>query len=781
MDNEETALGGSGWDEFVSSANELIDSGDLDRLENDYKRKVACYLEEARRELFADTDKWAGLVVEGLSSNLTFHMHKDRISDWMAEAEKDASETLKTIWTNDELAVKQRIRAFCELLPDDRDLDGKGTRTNIASVLLMGLNVERYPPYRIQLSKTLYECTGYDPPKGDADEAALYNHFLNFLDQLIKESRTKGVHLRHRLDAQGVAWQSQKGPQPFALPKLDSPQPPPFDLHQKDWKEFAQLTNELFETGLLDEKEIKPKFEVARKFARAREAVRDNTKDWLCLTKAAVKAAAKEKLVFSMSQTKFYDWIDSSQEEALQVLEAIWKEDDLQVDQRIHAFCERFPKEVVGGGAGTRMSVTAQLLMGLGAKKYPPYAKKRFENAYKSTGYDMPDRDADEAAQYTHFLGFLDRFIEEAQTHGVILRHRLDAHVLVWLFDEEDALPKLGSRSPEPKTLRELADESLLSIEFLEEIETLLEDKRQVIFQGPPGTGKTYVAQALAKCLAGSEDRFTLVQLHPSYAYEDFVRGFRPKITENGQAGFELQDGPLLRAAGKAKADAEVDPDAKHFLIIDEINRGNLAKVLGELYFLLEYRDKKISLQYQREAGETFFLPENLYIIGTMNTADRSIALVDLALRRRFYFIEFHPDDEPVKSVLGKWLKHKKLDNMEWIADVVDEANRLLKDDRHAAIGPSYFMKERLDKRIVERIWEHSVLPYIEERLFGDDNRIEQFNLRTLCNNVAPHVTWNDSDRKMDEEATDEKDGVNSATDQPERVPGEQPDPTNGG
>ena len=82
----------------------------------------------------------------------------------------------------------------------------------------------------------------------------------------------------------------------------------------------------------------------------------------------------------------------------------------------------------------------------------------------------------------------------------------------------------------------------------------------------------------------------------------------------------------------------------KHFLIIDEINRGNIAKVFGELYFLLEYRDKEISLLYQREPGETFSLPENLYIIGTMNTADRSIALVDLALRRRFYFVEFHPD-----------------------------------------------------------------------------------------------------------------------------------------
>ena len=127
-----------------------------------------------------------------------------------------------------------------------------------------------------------------------------------------------------------------------------------------------------------------------------------------------------------------------------------------------------------------------------------------------------------------------------------------------------------------------------LTPEFLREIETLLYDKRQVIFQGPPGTGKTYVAQALAEHLAGSKDRVTLVQLHPSYAYEDFVQGFRPTL-EDRQPGFQLKDGPLLRAAERA----ESEPNAKHFLVIDEINRGNPAKVFGELYFLLEYRDRQ--------------------------------------------------------------------------------------------------------------------------------------------------------------------------------------------
>ena len=273
--------------------------------------------------------------------------------------------------------------------------------------------------------------------------------------------------------------------------------------------------------------------------------------------------------------------------------------------------------------------------------------------------------------------------------------------------------------------LATLAKDLYLDAPFLEEIDALLKDKRQVIFQGPPGTGKTYVARALAQHLAGADDRVTLVQFHPSYAYEDFVQGFRPTLLGNKQAGFKLKCGPLLRAARRA----EVEPEAKHFLVIDEINRGNLAKALGELYFLLEYRDSEISLQY---SDEPFRLPGNLYIIGTMNTADRSIALVDLALRRRFYFVEFHPDEPHFKGLLRRYLE-ANAPGMEWVAEVVDQANDALRNDREAAIGPSYFMRSGLDEDVVRRIWKHSVLPYIEERLFGErDDRRGEFDLDQL-------------------------------------------------
>lgn len=153
--------------------------------------------------------------------------------------------------------------------------------------------------------------------------------------------------------------------------------------------------------------------------------------------------------------------------------------------------------------------------------------------------------------------------------------------------------------------------------------------------------------------------------------------------------------------------------------------------MFGELYFLLEYRDERIRLQYQDESDAPFTLPTNLYMIGTMNTADRSIALVDLALRRRFYFVDFHSDEEPVRSVLRRWL-HKQAPEMGWVSNVVDAANERLQDDRHAAIGPSYFMKAGLNDEMVRRVWRHSVLPYIGERFFGDDDRLAEFDLDRL-------------------------------------------------
>ena len=389
--------------------------------------------------------------------------------------------------------------------------------------------------------------------------------------------------------------------------------------NQKAWERFVSHARAHFEAGDVDSQENNYKVEIGRKLEQARKAVLTGGSDWADL----VKSGLSGNLIYPVQLAKLKDWVTASPDTALKSLQAIWTWKEAPIPQRIRAFLNLLPPSVISG-PGTRTTVTSQLLMGIDVCRYPPFRITLFNNAYDQVGYPRPNKDAEEPALYEHALGFLDRFIQEAAERGLELRHRLDAQSLVWMILTMP-LPNRNdpssSQVPPPRTIKELAAELLLTVNFLKEIETLLKEKRQVVFQGPPGTGKTYVAQKLAEHLAGSKDRVTLVQFHPSYAYEDFVQGYRPSLLE-GQPGFELKDGPLLQTARRAEEDADGD----HYLVIDEINRGNLAKVFGELYFLLEYRDKSMRLQYQTD--KEFSLPRNLYIIGTMNTADRSIALV---------------------------------------------------------------------------------------------------------------------------------------------------------
>ncbi len=508
------------------------------------------------------------------------------------------------------------------------------------------------------------------------------------------------------------------------------------------WAEFVQLAKLYETTGRLEEEELTYKIEVAEELAKARRAVLDGSDNWSQVLREALPTS-KANFIQWRQISNLHRWCAGQTSQALHALRVLWNEGNASVEERIRAFAPLLPN-FMRSGAGTNMRLIAGLLMALDAERYPPFMITVFRQTYQRTGYTQPRNDADEAALYLHALGFLDRFIDEAAQRDLELRHRLDAQSFVWAIregrgredDDDDSIEENDEQIDVPTheiDLASLAEEVFLPVEFLKEIETLLEEKKQVIFQGPPGTGKTFVAQKLAEVLAGSKDRVNLVQFHPSYAYEDFIEGYRPVLKE-GQATFGLRKGPLLRAADRAKS----EPEADHFLIIDEINRGNIAKVFGELYFLLEYRDEPANLQY---SDKPFSLPPNLYIIGTMNTADRSIALVDLALRRRFYFVEFHPDDEPVKGVLRRWLEAKAA-GMGWVADVVENVNKLLEEDRHAAIGPSYFMKDNLDEDAVKRIWKHSVLPYIEERRFGADAVSDDFDLeklRSSIQSIAPY------------------------------------------
>ena len=202
-----------------------------------------------------------------------------------------------------------------------------------------------------------------------------------------------------------------------------------WDLSASDpWDAYIRVASDFLYSGRMWDWELKYKYEIGRKLATAREAVLAGTDDWPVLVKRGVTG----NLIFSIQQAKFKEWINTSPDEALTALRTIWTREELSVSERIRTFGKILPGTAVSG-TGTRMNVISQLLMGLDVEQYPPFRVTAFERAYKSTGYDAPPQDADEAALYEHALGFLDRFIREARTRDVPVRHRLDAQGLVWI------------------------------------------------------------------------------------------------------------------------------------------------------------------------------------------------------------------------------------------------------------------------------------------------------------------------------------------------------------
>lgn len=368
-------------------------------------------------------------------------------------------------------------------------------------------------------------------------------------------------------------------------------------------------------------------------------------------------------------------------------------------------------------------------------------------NAESTTDAKELVRSVDWAEERRPVTGLAAELTADLEQQGRLVDITRSLHLLTGLLPQSDtpdseAAEELVQPLEHPELSEatdELEGQLHLDRSWIQRLIDLLQDRQQVILYGPPGTGKSYLAQHLARHLT-RPDAVKLVQFHPSYAYEDFVEGFRPVAASGDRVGFALTAGPLRRIAALAND----EPTVPFFLIIDEINRANLAKVFGELYFLLEYRDSAINLQYS--PAESFSLPRNLFVIGTMNTADRSIALVDAAIRRRFAFVEMHPEVEPVKSLLRRWLiAEAKPDDRR--VDLLEALNAAIHpEDRDMQIGPSYLMKSDVDRPGgLERVWTYSILPLLEEHYYGRYSRAEleeRFGLSALQKSLdsAPEV-----------------------------------------
>lgn len=278
-------------------------------------------------------------------------------------------------------------------------------------------------------------------------------------------------------------------------------------------------------------------------------------------------------------------------------------------------------------------------------------------------------------------------------------------------------------------TKTDFLDTVFISENRLNLLTTLLRNKMNIILQGAPGVGKTFIAKKLAYLMMGEVDdsRIELVQFHQNYSYEDFIMGYRPD-----GAAFSLKDGIFHRFCRIATN----NPNKDYFFIIDEINRGNMSKIFGELMMLIEkdYRGTKATLAYN---GMTFSVPENVYIIGMMNTADRSLAMIDYALRRRFSFFEIEPgfDSAGFKNYQNK-IANEKFD---MLIDQIKLLNKEIADDtslgRGFRIGHSYFCgKNALDctTQWMKSVVEFDILPMLSEYWFDEPEKLQRWenNLR---------------------------------------------------
>jgi 5-methylcytosine-specific restriction protein B len=273
-----------------------------------------------------------------------------------------------------------------------------------------------------------------------------------------------------------------------------------------------------------------------------------------------------------------------------------------------------------------------------------------------------------------------------------------------------------------PYTKEDFLSEVYMTGERYDTLVLLLENKKNLILQGPPGVGKTFAAKKLAYSLMGEKDESSIefVQFHQNYSYEDFIMGYKPQ-----EEGFKLTEGIFYQFCSKAAK----YPDKKYFFIIDEINRGNMSKIFGELLMLIEkdYRGTSAKLAY---SGEEFAVPENLYIIGMMNTADRSLAMIDYALRRRFSFFEMEPGFN--SDGFKNYQDSLENETFNALIELVIDLNREIKQDDSLGegfrIGHSYFCGQKeCTEEWMKSVVYYDIIPMLREYWFDDKQKVQRW------------------------------------------------------
>ena len=333
------------------------------------------------------------------------------------------------------------------------------------------------------------------------------------------------------------------------------------------------------------------------------------------------------------------------------------------------------------------------------------------------------------------YLELCDKLLEDIKNNKCEFKHFPELSEKAWKFlnNPPTHLPQQTEKYDKNKFLQEV----YITEKEYDKLKNLILDKKNIILQGSAGVGKSYAAKRLAYSIIGEKDneRVKMIQFHQSYSYEDFIMGYRPK---NETDGFELKEGVFYKFCKEAEMDE--NKENKYFLIIDEINRGNISKIFGELFMLIENdkRGEEYALELVYKDDEKFFVPENLYIIGLMNTADRSLAMLDYALRRRFIFIDIEPAFN--KPQFKNDLENKNIDKdlINKIIEKFTKLNETIKSDKTLGkgytIGHSYFCnRKNLSKEDYEDIINYEIAPTLREYWFDNEDKAEK-EIKELLN-----------------------------------------------